>query len=35
MIVEALKDNDANVSKNAALALKEIDPDAAARAGIR
>src|SRR5882724_1701436 len=35
MVVEALKDTDQNVSNAAAFALKEIDPEAATKAGVK
>jgi HEAT repeat protein len=35
MIAEALKDNDINVSNSAVFAFKQIDPEAAAKAGIK
>jgi len=35
MIMEALKDQDADVRESAASALKEIDPTAAAKAGVK
>jgi HEAT repeat protein len=35
MLVEALNDNDESVRSSAAFALKQIDPEAAAKAGVK